>query len=462
MKTYLFYDIETSGLNKAFDQVLQYAACRLDENFNVLEEHHFRVRPNYGTYPSPEAMCVHGIAHDAQMDEHPEVEVIDKIHLLHNEPGTWSGGYNTLGFDDEFLRFSFYRNLLNPYSHQFANQCGRFDIYPMVPFFYAYAPEVFEWPTKEDGKVSLKLDDINQTNNWLQGSAHDALHDVKVTIHLAEKLKAFSPEKWQYLISYFDKAKDLDRVIELPVVKHLGTHSLRGGIMISGLFGKSKFVRPVLYLGAHHHYRNQGIWMLLDEKLHEDMSLSDIIIRKKFGEPPFILPAHERFGHVLSEDQQNAMADNFNFLDKHVEWFEAICKETKDYAYPVLDDCDSDAALYQDGFRSRDEYTWCQDFHHLVRVERMSQFLHSAPSPQLKTQAARILYRNHLPDINDEVIELSGMKNRGCDYRGDYPLTPELALERALNMRGRVDAKASEILESYIVYLQGEINAAAK
>ena len=29
-------------------------------------------------------------------------------------------------------------------------------------------------------------------------------------------------------------------------------------------------------------------------------------------------------------------------------------------------------------------------------------------------------------------------------------------------MRGRVDAKASEILESYIVYLQGEINAAAK
>ena len=36
-KTYLFYDIETTGLNKAFDQVLQFAAIRTDRQLNEIE-----------------------------------------------------------------------------------------------------------------------------------------------------------------------------------------------------------------------------------------------------------------------------------------------------------------------------------------------------------------------------------------------------------------------------------------
>ena len=45
----------------------------------------------------------------------------------------------------------------------------------------------------------------------------------------------------------------------------------------------------------------------------------------------------------------------------------------KDYAYPVLDDCDS-VLLYIKMVLGQEMSTWCQDFHHLVRVERMSQF----------------------------------------------------------------------------------------
>ena len=43
----------------------------------------------------------------------PEVHAIRHIHQIHNEPGTISGGYNTLGFDDEFLRFYFMK-LITP------------------------------------------------------------------------------------------------------------------------------------------------------------------------------------------------------------------------------------------------------------------------------------------------------------------------------------------------------------
>ena len=36
-ETYLFYDIETTGLNRAFDQVLEFAAIRTDCDLNELD-----------------------------------------------------------------------------------------------------------------------------------------------------------------------------------------------------------------------------------------------------------------------------------------------------------------------------------------------------------------------------------------------------------------------------------------
>ena len=37
--TYLFYDLETTGLNPCFDQVLQFAAIRTDLSLNEIERH---------------------------------------------------------------------------------------------------------------------------------------------------------------------------------------------------------------------------------------------------------------------------------------------------------------------------------------------------------------------------------------------------------------------------------------
>lgn len=106
-KTLLFYDLETSGLSKSFDQILQYAAIRVNESFEVIDEIELKIRTSQGLLPSPEAMLIHGIGIDDYHDQMCEMDAIFHIHQLHNVPGTISGGYNTLGFDDEFLRFSF-------------------------------------------------------------------------------------------------------------------------------------------------------------------------------------------------------------------------------------------------------------------------------------------------------------------------------------------------------------------
>ena len=51
--SYLFYDIETTGLNKAFDQVLQFAAVRTDNKLNELDRHSIRIKLRPDIIPSP-------------------------------------------------------------------------------------------------------------------------------------------------------------------------------------------------------------------------------------------------------------------------------------------------------------------------------------------------------------------------------------------------------------------------
>ena len=38
MSNFVFYDTETSGLNKMFGQIFQFAAILTDENFQILDQ----------------------------------------------------------------------------------------------------------------------------------------------------------------------------------------------------------------------------------------------------------------------------------------------------------------------------------------------------------------------------------------------------------------------------------------
>ena len=252
-KTYLFYDIETSGLNKCFDQALQFAAIRTDLELNELERHEVLIKLNPDTVPSPQAILVHQLTFEQLKTGMCEYEAMREIHQLFNTPGTITVGYNTLGFDDEFLRFSFYRNLLTPYTHQYANNCSRMDLYPITVMYYLFKPDGVIWP-KIAEKTTLKLEHLSSCNKLANGRAHDAMADVVATLALARLLRQ-EREMWGYLCGYFDKKTDLERLAKLT------SHAL----LVDGSFGAEKFYqRPVLGLGMHNHYKNQSLWLQLD------------------------------------------------------------------------------------------------------------------------------------------------------------------------------------------------------
>lgn len=107
MSTYLFYDIETTGLNKCFDQILQFACIRTDLDFNEIEQYSTFIQLRKDVLYSPEALITTRISIEDSMQKGiSEFKAIEKIHELVNEPDTISIGYNSMNFDDEFLRSS--------------------------------------------------------------------------------------------------------------------------------------------------------------------------------------------------------------------------------------------------------------------------------------------------------------------------------------------------------------------
>ncbi|MEC8461003.1 MAG: exonuclease domain-containing protein [Pseudomonadota bacterium] len=465
--TYLFYDLETSGLNKSFDQILQFAAKRTDQNLTEQESHFLEVKLLKDMIPSPEAVLTHGIGiadHDSHLEE---VTAALMIHRMFNQPNTISLGYNTLGFDDEFLRFTFYRNLLAPYTHQFAQGCKRMDIFPMLIFYYLYAPKNIIWPQLE-GRVSLKLEAIAEENNWAVGQAHHAMNDVDATIALAKRMIEDKPV-WDYLQGFFDKNIDAERITQLPEAFQDSTgHHL--GIMIHPKFGnKHTFQAPVLSLGRHNHYKNQIVFLRLDHNFDDcDFEILDskgLIIRKKLGEPGFTLPLNERYARHISEERLAICQHNLTRLRAESDELAMLSHEAREYTHPEVDSVDLDAGLYEQGFRTKDEDLLCNRFH-LTSPKQKASLIDHFPSSHMKNQAIRLIWRNYpdlLPSEHQEKIQL--YFDLICnsepiyDYRGNTKKTVKEAQESIQSLLLEANETQKKLLLDLKNYLDNLRNA---
>ncbi len=438
MQTFLFYDLETTGLSKSFDQVLQFAGIRTDEQLHEIERYELKVKLNPDVIPSPYALITHHIGID-DVAGISEYDAIQHIHRWINQPGTRSLGYNTLGFDDEFLRFSFFRNLLPPYTHQYANHCGRMDLYPMTMMYYLFKNHLLTWPEIEN-KVSLKLELLNHANDLAKGRAHDAMVDVEATLALAKHLYKES-EMWNYLMGHFNKNIDNQRT--QPLQKNMA-------LLFDGFLGAdNKFHCPVLFIGQHRHYKNQSLWLRLDMPSISDITPETItehtsIINKKPGEPSFVLPMKERFLNHLSKERLKLAENNYQWLEKNPDALYAITEHYTEYKYPVYPNTDTDASLYLTGFKNPMEERFCQRFH-AARSEEKASLLETMQNPLIRAQAIRILGR-HFPDAlsakqKEEFKQYMASINPAhedhamIDFQNKKRLTPRIALEQIDEIR---------------------------
>ena len=151
---FAFYDFETTGTNPAFDQPLQFAAILTDDALQEVARVNLRARLDPYILPSPYALAVTGIKPSELLDDSlpSAFEFSQSLAALIEEwgPCTWIG-YNSIAFDEEFLRQAFYQNLHpNPYL-TVMNGNSRMDLFKILHAAYATSPDAFQVPLNEKG-----------------------------------------------------------------------------------------------------------------------------------------------------------------------------------------------------------------------------------------------------------------------------------------------------------------------
>ncbi|CAA9307200.1 MAG: Exodeoxyribonuclease I [uncultured Lysobacter sp.] len=221
--TFLFYDLETFGADPRTSRIAQFAAIRTDAELNVIEEPiSIFVRPADDLLPSPMATLITGICpQDAQRDGMSEAEAFALIFEEMSRPETCTLGYNSLRFDDEFIRHGLFRNFFDAYEREWRGGNCRWDLLDVMRLAHALRPDGIVWPKRPDGLTSFKLEHLAEANGVREGDAHEALSDVRALIGLARKLRESQPKLWEYALRLRDKryaAKLVDVVNMTPVL----------------------------------------------------------------------------------------------------------------------------------------------------------------------------------------------------------------------------------------------------
>ncbi len=267
-ESFLFYDLETFGQDPRRTRIAQFAAVRTDANLKVIDEPvSFYVKPADDLLPSPIATLITGITPQHALAEGvSEAEAFARINELMSRPQTCTLGYNTLRFDDEFVRYGLFRNFHDPYEREWRSGNSRWDLLDMLRLVHALRPEGINWPLREDGATSFKLEHLALANDVRQGDAHEALSDVYATIGMARRFREAQPRMWDYALRLRDKryVGSLLDVVAMEPVLH-----------ISMRYPASRLcAAPVLPLARHPHINNRVIVFDLEGDIEPLLELS--------------------------------------------------------------------------------------------------------------------------------------------------------------------------------------------
>ena len=206
--SFVVYDVETTGLNKRFDQIVQFAAVLTDTDLNVKDRIELGCRLMPHVIPSPKAMQVTGLRIeqllDASLASHYEM-VAEVRRILESWCPALFLGFNSLSFDEEFLRQAFYLCIYNPY---LTNTPGnaRADVLNLCRMTAALRPDVLRPATDEGGRKVFRLKLLAEANGIAAPTSHRAMADVSTTLALCQLIKNSAPEIWSQFLRFSQKS----------------------------------------------------------------------------------------------------------------------------------------------------------------------------------------------------------------------------------------------------------------
>ena len=187
---------------------MQFAGQRTTMDLEPIGEPvNFLITLNDDTLPSPDALMVTGIAPQQTVDEgYTEAEAVKLLIETVFTPDTIAVGFNNIRFDDEFIRYLFWRNFYDPYEWSWSDGRSRWDLLDVVRMTRALRPDGIEWPVDRDGKPTNRLELLSSINGITHENAHDALSDVQALIDVTRLIRDRQPQLYEYLLDMRDKA----------------------------------------------------------------------------------------------------------------------------------------------------------------------------------------------------------------------------------------------------------------
>ncbi|AXR06265.1 exodeoxyribonuclease I [Salinimonas sediminis] len=467
----LWHDYETFGTSPQKDLPCQFAAIRTDMDLNIIGKPVNITSQIANDYlPQPGACLVTGITPQQTLrDGMTEADFARKIAEHMSQPNTCVAGYNSIRFDDEVSRHLFYRNFIDPYAREWRNGNSRWDIIDLARACYALRPEGIEWPLRDDGSPSFKLEHLTAANNLDHGKAHDALSDVHATIALARLIKDKQPRLFEYAFSLRAKQQVLKQFdFSRPsVVLHISSK-------LPASQGCATWVMPV---AQHPTNANaiiavdlaQPVAALLElsaEEIHQRLYMR----RAELGElsrpaiklihinrSPFVTTAKamteenaERLGLP-----REACLDNFKLLAGASDLAQKL---TQVYLQPQPEHQDDiDHALYSGGFLTDEERRWCEQVQ-ITDPEQLSLLTEQTQNQKLRSMLFRYRARNYPHTLSESEMQRWHAHRQARltepDSAASITLAPYLEQIEQLAQQPDIDANKQAILRALYQYAE--------
>ncbi len=409
-KNLIFYDTETTGIQKDFSQILQCGSILTDTDLSFLDQQNVGCAPLPWIIPQPRAMLTNkkielfhsNVSHYQMMKD-----IQKKWKEWSSENSSIFITFNGHAFDEELIRRQFWWNLLEPYTTN-TNGNGRLDLMLMFHNIASFFSKEIKIPLHEGGpEISYKLEHLAKEHEIDVGDAHDAIADCKFMIYLFKIIKKSIPDVFNSFlnISTKDGIKNLLHSDEF--------------LALGEIHRRHTFKYPVVFCGSDPSRPNDIVFFDLSFEPEEILNLNfaeiNKIIQSGGRDGPLkkykinkTIPVcshnllnqidHFDIGHAELQKRADLVKNNIDFQNKVSQ-----CMEDRIMNYPEPEILES--KIYSGGFPNPRDKDLMQEFHLTDDIKEKVKISRNFNDENIRLFAERIICTNSSGDIPDDIRE---------------------------------------------------------
>ena len=460
---YIFYDFETSGRSARFDQILQAGFIVYDENFKELNKLNIKSRINPDTVPSINALRVNKLKISELLSEklsyyEMTLKISNFLKLYNN---SFYVGFNSISFDEEFLRQLFWEHFIFPYISN-TNGNYRGDTLNFVTMVHAFNSENINVKKSDQGKLTFRLEKLAEANNFDFSNSHEAIADVKATMQLFELLKKRNGQ----LFSVF-KNNSVSRNVEEKLIKNeIFTYH---NYMFS-----SHRIYLVKSLIKHPVYKNQYIGFDLKYDVNDLIDLEEYELKEIYKNKSFFRKIRlNKQPNILDKDYALKIKPYSNFSEDEIKnkcksleneiFIKNLTSILEKESIDLIDNQSQEDQMEEETIYSKNigykDSIIMNDFHQYAWEEKWT-FAEKFLDNRLKYFAAKHIYRNSPEFLPKKIFSyLHGkISEKLLSLEKKKFITIPSAMEEADNISLEIEeedspSKIKDQLDQYNIYI---------